>query len=230
MRTFRITAVLILGCTLLVSAQERGAERSTERAAVGAALIGGGLGGRGGYRHASTAAEGAARGMADVIRSSGQANLMNSAAAINVEEARSRHIDNRMQATNTYFQMRAVNKQARYGNKQPFDQQQAIRLTKQGLPDRLSAQKLDPLTGKIRWPLGLTMKEMAGDRKKMEELFAARAENGYLDLDQYNEVRASSARMMSVLQEHGRKLSGGYRIDARKFLESLSYEAGHQAS
>ena len=37
------------------------------------------------YRHASTVQEGAARGMADVIRSTGAANLMNSEAAKNFE-------------------------------------------------------------------------------------------------------------------------------------------------
>ena len=66
--------------------------------------------GPGSYHHASTAAEGAARGMADVVRSAGAANLMNSEAAINIEDARSKYIDNRMQATNTYFQMKTVNK------------------------------------------------------------------------------------------------------------------------
>ena len=40
--------------------------------------------------HASTAAEGAARGMADVVRSAGAANLLNSEAAKNYEDARTK--------------------------------------------------------------------------------------------------------------------------------------------
>jgi len=186
--------------------------------------------GPGSYHHASTAAEGAARGMADVVRSSGAANLMNSEAAINLTTAQSQHIDNRMKATNTYFEMKAVNKQARWGDKKPFDQQQHLRLTKQGLPERLSAQKLDPLTGKIRWPLGLTMKDLAADRKKMTELFASRAEQGFFDLEQYKEVQSLTVSMRSVLQKHSKELSGSQSIEARKFLESLNYEATHQAS
>ena len=215
MRAFWITSLLILGCTVLVQGQGL----APYAAAVGP----------GSYHHASTLEEGAARGMADVVRSAGAANLMNSEAAINIETARSQYIDNRMQATSTYFQMKALNKQARYGNKKQFDPQQAIRLTKEGLPDRLSAQKLDPLTGKIRWPIGLTMEEMAADRKKMEVLFASRAENGYLDLNQYNEVRALKTVMLDILRKNSSKLSGNFTIDARKFLESLSYEAGYQA-
>jgi len=49
--------------------------------------------GGGGYHHASTVEEGAARGMADVIRSRGAANMMNSEAAINYEQARKSNID-----------------------------------------------------------------------------------------------------------------------------------------
>ncbi len=64
------------------------------------------------YYHSSTAAEGAARGMADVIRSAGDYNLRTSEAARNVEEARSRNLDNRLKSTQTFFEMRRVNREA----------------------------------------------------------------------------------------------------------------------
>ena len=61
--------------------------------------------GGGGYfggSHASTAAEGQLRGMGDLVRSQGQANLSNSAAAINYSVARKNEIENRNQWTHTY--------------------------------------------------------------------------------------------------------------------------------
>ena len=47
---------------------------------------------------------------AAVVRSAGAANLMNSEAAIRYEEARSRYFENRLQGTETYFEMRRMNR------------------------------------------------------------------------------------------------------------------------
>src|SRR5690242_11792328 len=68
------------------------------------------------YNNASTAAEGLGRGIGDVVRSQGEYNLNTSQAAINLTQARSQEIDNRMQATQTYFAMRNLNTQQRYGD------------------------------------------------------------------------------------------------------------------
>jgi len=65
------------------------------------------------YDHASTAAEGALRGMADVTRSAGAANLMNSQAAGYWQDAQRRYIENRQYGAETYFNMRAANRAAR---------------------------------------------------------------------------------------------------------------------
>ena len=186
--------------------------------------------GPGSYHHASTAAEGAARGMADVIRSQGAANLMNSEAAINIEEARSRYIQNRLQWTDTYFQMKTINKQYRDAQRTPPPtQQQAIRIAKERLPDRLSAQKVDPLVGTIKWPFAFQMDEFADDRKQIEALFAKRAAQGYLTPDQFNEVRLVTASMASELKRQRSKIGGNFSIEAQKFLKSLNYEAGFPA-
>ena len=72
----------------------------------------------GGYRP-STAAESYQRGFADVVRSAGAANVMNSAAMINVEEARSKNIENDLKATETYFEKKRVNKEYREQTKRP---------------------------------------------------------------------------------------------------------------
>ena len=105
------------------------------------------------YHHASTVEEGAARGMADVIRSTGAANLMNSEAAKNIEDARKKYIENRLQATQTYFEMKQINKQARWGNQKRPTQADLIRYSQSRLPDRLNHSQLDPLSGVLSWPM-----------------------------------------------------------------------------
>ena len=55
-------------------------------------------------------------GMANVVRSAGYANVMNSIATQNYEQAYSADLDNRLKYTNTYFEMRRNNKEARGGS------------------------------------------------------------------------------------------------------------------
>jgi len=217
MRVALFASLMVLGVTLLAQAQ-------TGMAPYFSAV------GPGSYHHASTAAEGAARGMADVVRSQGAANLMNSEAAINVEEARKKYIENRLQGTQTYFQMKSINQQYRAAQrKPPPTQQQAIRMSQGRLPDRLSANRIDPLTGELAWPLGLRMDSLKDDRERLDKLYAERADKGFLTPDQYVEVKQLTSAMTEELRKYAPKLGGNVSIEARKFLESLAYEAGFQA-
>ena len=216
MRVVLLASLLVLGGTLLVRAQGYNPYYAA--------------GGGGGYDHASTAEEGAARGMADVVRSAGAANLMNSEAAINYQEAEKKNIENHLLYTETYFQMKNINKQYRDAQrKPPPTQQQAIRMSKSQLPDRLSANKMDPLTGALAWPLGLRADSFKEDRERMDALYAERADKGFLTPDQYVEVKKLTSEMTDELRKYSQQLGGNASIEARKFLESLSYEAGFQA-
>ena len=58
-------------------------------------------------------------GMANVVRSAGYANVMNSIAAQNYEQAYSADLDNRFKYTNTYFEMRRVNQAAQAEARSP---------------------------------------------------------------------------------------------------------------
>ncbi len=217
MRVALLASLMVLGATLLVHAQGY----SPYFTAIGP----------GSYHHASTAEEGAARGIADVIRSQGAANLMNSEAAINIQEARRRYIENRLQGTQTYFEMKQINQQYRNAQRSPPPtQQQAIRMSKSRLPDRLSANKIDPLTGQLSWPLGLRLDSLKEGRDRLEVLFAARADKGFLTPDQFIEVKQLTSEMTEEFRKYSQQLGGNASIEARKFLESLAYEAGFQAS
>ena len=69
---------------------------------------------------ASTAGESWARGMSDVIRANGAANVMNSRAAINSQEAASMYMDNRLKYTQTYFENRKMNREYRAAERGPL--------------------------------------------------------------------------------------------------------------
>ena len=156
MRIYLVLSILALGAAAVL-AQEYvpgGSERSYIR-------TGYGYGGGYGYGHASTEAEGVQRGFADVVRSAGAANLMNSAAAKNYEDARKKYIENRLQATETYFEMRRVNEESRDAKRpRPLSTEQYVRLARQQAPERLSVSQLDPLSGTIDWPAVLARRKI----------------------------------------------------------------------
>jgi hypothetical protein len=216
MRVALLASLLVLGVTVFLRAQGMNPYYNAI--------------GPGSYGHASTAEEGAARGMADVVRSAGAANLMNSEAAINLQEAQKKNIENHLQYTQTYFQMKSINQQYRDAQRKPApNQQQAIRLSQSRMPDRLSANKIDPLTGALAWPLGLRMDSLKDDRERLDAIYAERADKGFLTPDQYIEVKKVTAAMTDELRKYSQQLGGNASIEARKFLESLEYEAGFQA-
>ena len=84
---------------------------------------------RGGY--ASTAGQAAAYGMSEMMRAQGAQNLENSEAAKNWQDAKTAEIQNRMRWTETYFEMRKTNRDARAAEAgPPVTQEQAIRMAK----------------------------------------------------------------------------------------------------
>jgi hypothetical protein len=139
------------------------------------AVLGMGMGG--GY--ASTAQQAADYGMSQVVRSQGYANLKNSEAAKNWEEAKTQEIQNRMRWTETYFEMRKTNREARAAEDgPPVTQEQAIRMAKMTLPSRLGSTQLDPVTGHIEYPMVLQDDIFAPYRQELDTIFARRASTG----------------------------------------------------
>jgi hypothetical protein len=172
--------------------------------------------------HSSTLEEGVQRGFADVVRSQGAANLMNSMAAINAEEARKKYLENRLQATQTFFDMRRINAESRRSERSlPLSNEAYVRLARQQAPDRLSVSQLDPLTGQITWPAPLRREEYQANREELERLFKERASG--VD-DNYDSIRTASAQFLDKLKADISKFQPNDFIRGRRFLESLSFE------
>jgi len=203
---------------------------------VGALLAGGpaiaqwgggwGMGGWGMGNWASTAQQGAADGIASVVRSEGYANLKNSEAAKNWQDAKSMEIDNKMKWTETYFEMRKTNREARAAEAgPPVTQEQAIRMAKMAAPPRLGSTQLDPVTGHIEYPLVLRDDIFAPNRQELDTLFAKRAASGgSVQYEEVREMQDAVSKFIDVLKQNVGNYAAGDYGRARTFLDSLSRE------
>ena len=193
-------------------------------------VVTGGYGGWGGY-HASTAAEGAMRGMASVVRAAGDYNLSTSAAAINMSQARRQEIQNAQDFTNAYFDMRKVNREARAAERAPrASQEELIRIAQAGVPKRPTSRQLDPVSGKIHWPALLQTSPFDKPRGELDRAFSQRAQYGALDYEELQTVSQAAQAMLDQLAEQVASVPPADYIAAKRFLQSLAYEARQPAS
>lgn len=180
---------------------------------------------RGGY--ASTAGQAAAYGMSEMMRAQGYENLQNSEAAKNWQEAKTLDIQNKMRWTETYFEMRKTNRDARAAEAgPPVTQEQAIRMAKMSAPPRLGSTQLDPVTGHIEYPMVLQDDIYKPYREELNGLFAKRAATGgSIQYTEYQAIQSTVSKFVDALKEHVNKYPAGEYGRARTFLNSLAHEA-----
>lgn len=184
---------------------------------------------------ASTVGESRARGFSDVVRSMGETNVKNSEAAINYTEVRSKELDNNLKQANTYFEMKKVNKEYRFGTpeekaarREKNLEKQMFRHVKGGRPKRPSTSQLDPVTGKIRWPLLLRESKYNKHRKYLDEKFSKRAYNGgAIDYDTFRRIKRVTDSMLAILNRDIGKYTVNEYSESKRFIQALVYEARH---
>ena len=130
---------------------------------------------------ASTAEEGWARGVSDIIRSGGDANLSNSQAASNLQDAYSKSINNSVDAVSAYWERRNINEQQRAARRQ---QRRSYAQHRNRLQP-LTRSDFDRTTGAISWPAGLASSEYTQYRDEFDAIFQKRAQEGLLDSNDY---------------------------------------------
>ncbi len=183
------------------------------------------------YSHSSTAAEGAMRGLSDVVRSQGQANLDNSAAAINYSVARSNELENQKQYTETYFAKKEMNRRARAAARRPrATMEDLVRYAQVGKPKPLSPSELDTVTGAIHWPVLLKTEPFERDATKLQKVFSYRAQGEAISQSEYREVRQVTKRMLADLKGQIREVTPTEYTTSKRFLQSLAYAAGQPTS
>jgi len=188
-----------------------------------------------GYRPL-TLYESRARGQAELVRARGQRNLLDSEAAINVEQARSMNLDNRLQSTQTYFAMRNINTEQRFGTPEEREAQRQrnnakrlFRYGQEGRPLRPTDDQLDPVTGQISWPLVLNAPQYEPFTQRLDSMFAARAQmQDHLNYEQIQKLTETTDALLAELKNNIRDMPSNTYLDAKNFIEALAYEAKHQ--
>jgi len=178
------------------------------------------------YHHASTAAQGYLDGSANLIYSQGARNVLDAQAALIYAEAQSAMIANREQATETYFAMRAANRDARAAERGPRPTPTDLaRMAKIGKPHLLDANQVNHATGEVSWPRLLLGEEFAVFRAEMESLLAQRAVCGKLDRDEQQHLGQTARALQANLEQQIREVPPMDYIEAQQFIKSLAYEA-----
>ena len=189
-----------------------------------------GWGGWGGYGRpygASTVYGSYLRGQADLTRAQGEYNLNTSAAAINLEQARSMNLDNRVKYAETYFEMRRINSSERAAERRPHaTPEQIARWNESAKPARLTEAELGFVSNEVRWPSVLQDETFDDHRESIEAVLAGRTpENSGVGSHSHRAINATVEQMQEVLQGKIRELPPTEYVAASKFLESLGYEA-----
>lgn len=186
----------------------------------------------GGY-HSSTAAEGYGRGLADVIRSRGIYNSLSADAAVRLEDARRKYIENYQQGVETYFHIRDFNR-SRRAQQLAADREEVRQWLQQRQPyqpERPNTTQLEPTTGEINWPLALLDDDFKGRREKLEQLFQYRAGvSGLLSAEDYVAVITTGNEMLAQLKNRLDDLRPAEYMVAKKLIEALMNEAALPSS
>ncbi|QDU91777.1 hypothetical protein Pla175_52080 [Pirellulimonas nuda] len=175
-----------------------------------------------GYR-ASTAAEGYARGMAKVIQAQGQKNLLDSAARINNEDARSKYLDNRVKAVETYWKRRDIYNQNMEEKLYKDSLERQERLTQVKLK-AITTEELNPTTGAVRWPALLATERYDNYRRAMDELMAKRAQYGMLPVDDTLDAQQIIKDWREAVTQDKEAYSEAMVRDSLRFLLKLNRE------
>lgn len=182
--------------------------------------------GYGMYDHASTLEEGMANGIANIMHAAGASNLLHAQAARHYQEAYSRGLDNRTKSIETYFAARKINRVSVAAERGPrVTTEQALRATKERAPQRLSANELDPQTGRILWPAVLEDDTYRGNREQLDELIYKWVRSkGKIAPTDYMALQQSVKVMQVELKQHIRDYPSADYMKAKNVLEGLAYE------
>jgi len=145
--------------------------------------------------------------------------------AINFETAQSMRLDNRLKETETFFEMRRINRAARALEAGPrVTLEQAVRMARASAPRRLSDLELDPITGDITWPSALTEETYAMEKAAVQNKFHDRSAGISMDSARFNSVNNSISTLKMLLKDNIDRYVSSHYGKAKSFLDSLLYE------
>ena len=175
-------------------------------------------------------------GQGQFLRGAGDYAHSKSIANVNNEEAEYRDIRNDSYYTQTFFEKRRTNLEARAREKELRryvygDRPSAAQLAhyqKLREPDRLDAQEYEPVLGHLNWPAVLEGEEFEEIREFVDQRFAARSNLGNttgLGSDNYKDIREATAALKVRLLQNMDDMTPMEYVAAKNFVESLEREA-----
>jgi len=141
-------------------------------------------------------------------------------------QAQRNSIQNQQLATNTYFELRAVNRAARAAEAGPKPtEEQLVRLAHYGIPKPPSTMDVNPVNGKIDWPSLLQTDSFQSPRGEVDQLFAKQASYGGLGYSDQSKVREALDSMTALLKAQIADVPPQAYVASKNFLKSLAYAA-----
>ena len=136
-----------------------------------------------------------------MARARGQYNLLTARARVAAAEARRHELENRLRATELYFQIRELNRAYRAKLRGPRPTLEDLKRYAQATkPAPLSPSELDFITGQITWPILLRADRYAEYRAQLEALFAERTTADGLSTAGYLQIDRTAKAMLAELK------------------------------
>jgi len=228
MQSFQMPRMLVLLLVLGAAGLSLASRAIAQPPAGGYAGYGYGGGWGGGWGGGGTAAGNYQMGAADLTRAAGMYNLSTAMAAISAEQARSMDIQNRLKATEAYFEMRKVNQSYRAAESAARNKntEGSFRYGHEAMVKRLTIARLDPVTGKLDWPKILMREKYASYRATLDRLFVLRASTpGGLTGDAYQEAVDACNALLAALKLDLPEYQPKDWVEAKNFIDSVAYES-----
>ncbi|HEY2882586.1 MAG TPA: hypothetical protein VGJ15_09135, partial [Pirellulales bacterium] len=146
---------------------------------------------------------------------------------INMEAADKANLENRLLGTQTYFEMRRINTAARKAESTPgLNTEESWRYAQSALPKRLTSAELDPVNGKINWPIVLLDPLYDSYRKDLDKLFRDReTAHGAVGYQTFTNIQSVTDKLKADLKKNIDKYKPMDFIRMKNFVDSLAYEA-----
>jgi hypothetical protein len=164
---------------------------------------------------------------AGYITAVANANATNAKTLVTLEQVRGAALDNNLKVANTFYEKRKLHDgyQGLNTRKRPT-KEAVVRYSQVSLPKRPSSFQLESARGGIYWPEVLMEEEFCDGRIRLDSLFAQRkAAPGASGSDISRQVQTVAVQMRGQLQSKIRQMTPAEYMAARKFLDSLAYEA-----
>jgi len=166
-----------------------------------------------------------------MMAAAGYRNLQNSQAYQNITLANKQAMENHVTHVQTYFEGRKLNRQYTQAEQMPLlTSEQLFRIAKEAAPQPLRDSQLDPVTGQVEWPIVLQEDAYTAQREELNKLMAARSSRGGVSPQEYRQIQQTTSQMLATLKSNLRDYKPDDYIQAKNFIESLSYQVQRTAS